>query len=143
MPKPFSDSYYPGRRTASNASPAVPVESYSQPAPAATDAQATNYPAAQPSPAAPGFLGQIPGQVYCPVSRDPYKFAYDTYPVINAPGDVPISRSAAPYYMPQDPYNRVVEGNNASPVDPREATNQTASTGTTGQSRVSYDGAHG
>ena len=133
MPKPFSDSYYPGRRTASDASPAVPVESYSQPAPAATGAQATSYPAASPSPAAPGFLGQIPGEVLCPVSRDPYKFAYETYPVINSAGDSPIGRTPAPYFMAQDPYNRAVEGTNAHPKDPREA----SPTG------VSYDGSHG
>lgn len=124
---------YPSGRTARNASPVVPVESYSQPAPAATEVQATNYPAASPTPAAPGFLGQIPGQVYCPVSRDPYQFAYETYPVVNSAGDSPIVRTEALRFTLQDPYSRPAEGSSASPKDPRED----SPTG------VSYAGSHG
>lgn len=126
---------FPSGRSARNANPNVPVESYSQPAPQVTEAQATNYPAASPSPAAPGFLGQIPSEVHCFGARNPYDLSasnYDPYPVNNAPGDTSISKSPAPYFMAKNPYNRAVEGENAHPKDPREAS----------PTSVSYSGSH-
>jgi len=94
------------------------AESYSQPNVPGNQGNAQAPPSSYP--VAEGWLGTIPASVNLPVSRDPYKFVYDTAPVCANPGDSPIVKTSIPAFRLQDPWARPSEGTNPNPADPRD-----------------------